>query len=349
MRRPKLVTAPEAALTTDADLSGLLTRREALVIRQAGLSADLERAISARRELLIQGGDAAAIADAERAVRDLESTALGVTDAVTELDRRVAAAEARIAADQEEAEREAAAAGLERNATDIEKAAAGLKRALEGVATAHAALLSSIAPAAAGQYDPHIGIASPADIARAFLLHGLAEALPSLDVSAEVRRWSTYVMASTVEGADPVAMAAEFGARLRETAGSIRERVIGPALPAHVEVMPHIEVPRPEMQIVALEPFTFTDAGGSPAYLPAWTHTIATPAAERAIEAGLALELDTEEGRDAFEKLKRRRESMTTSPPEHYVDLGFSLKEWRAAELSRLKDAWSAGQDRRAA
>ncbi len=113
--------------------------------------------------------------------------------------------------------------------------------------------------------------------------------------------------------------------------------------------MPDLDPPRAEMQIVALEPFTFTDAGGAPAYLSAWTHSIATPAAERAIEAGLAFELDTEEGRDAFEKLKRRRESMTTSPPEHYVDLGFSLKEWRAAELSRLKSAWSAGQERRAA
>ncbi|GEL44219.1 hypothetical protein MEX01_48100 [Methylorubrum extorquens] len=56
MAKPKLV----AAGTLESELAGLVTTRDNLQARQTSIAAELEQAVARRREVLIQGSDAAA-------------------------------------------------------------------------------------------------------------------------------------------------------------------------------------------------------------------------------------------------------------------------------------------------
>lgn len=102
-----------ASTTLEAELADLVTTRTDLQARRAALAVEVEQAVAARGELLIQGGDAATIGDAERACREIEGTSFGVADALVEIERRIVATEARIAEGHAIAERENAAASLE--------------------------------------------------------------------------------------------------------------------------------------------------------------------------------------------------------------------------------------------
>ncbi|POR40511.1 hypothetical protein [Methylobacterium sp. V23] len=231
---------PVNAGTDETALVDLITTRINLQARQSSLAADVEKAVAVRRKLLIEDGDAAAIAEAERACREIEGTAYGITDALTEIERRISETEARIETARVDAERERVAGGLEQNASDIEAATANLAKALASVAKAHAMLGITISGAAAGQFDPIHGPAGPVAIANAVLLQGFAQAMPELEIHAEVNPWSMYSRRTLVEGSDPIAIATEFGQRLRETAGKVRSREIEPSLIADQDFAPSL-------------------------------------------------------------------------------------------------------------
>lgn len=216
MAKPKLV-----ASTLDSELAGLVTTRDNLQARQTAIAVELEQAIARRREVLIQGSDAAATAEAERACRDVENTAAGISDALAEVERRIVATERRIETERQTAEIEAVAAGLERNATEIQKAGDRLAKALTEVAQVHAALATTISGAAAAQFDQINGPAGPVEIANHLLLQGLVQVLPRLEIRGEIKPWSLYSMQAQIEAADPKSIVAEFGDRLRETAGKV--------------------------------------------------------------------------------------------------------------------------------
>ena len=229
---------PVTQSTIEDQLTGLITTRTSLQARQAALAADVEKAVTVRRKLLIEDGDSAAIAEAERACREIEGTAYGISDALAEIERRIAEAEARIEVARVDAERERVAGGLEQNASDIEAAATNLAKALASVAKAHAMLGITISAAAAGQFDPIQGPAGPVAIANALLLQGFAQAMPELEIHAEVRPWSMYDMRAQIEGRDPMTTASEFAQRLRETASKVRSREIEPDLIAGQDFAP---------------------------------------------------------------------------------------------------------------
>ena len=234
MAKPK----PIAQSSTETELAGLLTTHTNLQARQSSLAAEVEKAVAVRRKLLIEDGDAAAIAEAERACREIECTAYGITDALMEIERRISQVEARIEAARLDAERERVAGSLEQNARDIEAAAANLATTLAAVAKAHAMLGITISGAAANQFDPIHGPAGPVAIANALVLQGFAQAMPELEIHAEVNSWSMYSRHTLVEGSDPVAIATEFGQRLRETASKVRSREIEPDLIAGQDFAP---------------------------------------------------------------------------------------------------------------
>lgn len=184
MAKPKPVSE---ARSPEAEIEGLRVTQQNLQARQTAIAAEVERAVAARRELLIDGAEPAVIAEADRACREIEGTAFGITDALAEIERRIQAAEQRIESQRAAAEIEQAAGALERNAAEIEKASAGLARALNEVAKAHAGLAITISGAAAGQFDPIHGPAGPIAIANHLLLQGLIKAMPNLEVHAELK------------------------------------------------------------------------------------------------------------------------------------------------------------------
>lgn len=326
MRKPKL--AAEAA-SHETELAGLVTTRDNLQARQTAIAAELEQAVARRREALIQGSDAAAIAEAERACRDIEGTAAGVADALAEVERRIVATEQRIAAERQTAEIETVAAGLERNATEIQKAGDRLAKALAEVAKAHTGLAITISGAAAGQFDPVNGPAGPVAIASNMLLHGLVQAMPGLEIRAELKPWSTYSAPSQIEGADPIRIAAEFSERLRETAGKVRAREIGPELPIGEDYVEPVPFDLAEMQIYVISPFSYHRRANAPTMVASPVTLVPWPVAERAIELGVAASSETPEWRRARQTDAGSADATTTPHGwGNVVDIEFDLAAW---------------------
>lgn len=339
-RRAEARTTPAertAPAGPEADLAGLATTRTNLLARQTTLAAEVEAAVAHRRTVLIENGSAAAVADAERACREVEGTAFGVADALAEVDRRIAAAEARIEAERTAAAVEAAAAGLERDAAAIERAAIGLVRALAEVAKARTVLVGAISGEAAAQFDRSGDRRpGPAEIGDDFLARGFTHIAPRLDVHVQLRPWSLYSYHGAVEGADPGEVAAEFADRLRDVAEQVRRGEVEPILPVGHDAVPEPTITVPETEIHVIAPFFYLDALGHRRMVTSPVTSVPAPVAERAVEAGLAALEETPEWRRA-----RMRDAGPASATvdqrvrwEDCADLGFDLRAWRTERLA---------------
>ncbi|WP_132254375.1 hypothetical protein [Methylobacterium segetis] len=330
---PRAKTA-ETATSPEAELAGLIATRTNLQGRQAALAVEVEQAVAARRELLIQGADAAAISGAERTCRELEGTAFGIADALAEVERRIADAEARIETARTDAEVEAATGALERDAVEIERASLALTKAIREVARAHATLGAAITGPAAGQFDPLYGPAGPAAVANNLVLQGLMQAMPALGIHAEIKPWSPYSMREAIEGADPVAIAAEFGQRLRETADKVRRREIGHDLPVGYDLVPLPSLTVEEQQIYVITPFQYQRQGNRREMVTSHITHVPRPVAERAIELGVAAADETQ----AWRVARRREAGNLNASTNSYswddcVDIEFDLDTWRDEQL----------------
>ncbi|WP_264047969.1 hypothetical protein [Methylobacterium flocculans] len=335
---------PVTQSTIEDQLTGLITTRTSLQARQAALAADVEKAVTVRRKLLIEDGDSAAVAEAERACREIEGTAYGISDALAEIERRISETEARIEAARVDAERERVVGGLEQNASDIEVATANLAKALAAVAKAHSMLAITISGAAAGQFDPAYGTASPVDIANALVLQGLVHALPGLEVHAEINPWSLYSMRQPVEGTDPAATAAAFGQRLREVADQIRRQEIGQDLPVHHDALPDFSPANDEVLIFVISPFQYIGADRVQTMVTSPSTHLPVPVAERAIELGVASDHQSREWKAAHQDAGLHASVRGSVGWEDCVDIEFDLAAWRRAETERQRGAWLTDQ-----
>ncbi|MCC0809527.1 hypothetical protein FPV16_25565 [Methylobacterium sp. W2] len=331
--------------TPENDLAGLMRTRENLQARQAALAADVEQAVANRRKLLIEDGDAKAIAEAELACREIEGTNYGITDALAEIERRIGDMQTQIEAARVDAERERVAAGLERNALEIQTAAVSLTKAIGEVAKAHAMLAITINGASAGQFDPHNGVATPHEIANSLTIRGFAKTMAGIEIKAETKAWSVYSLPHLVEGADPVEIAGEFGGRLRDLAGRIRAGDADFDLPTSQEAMPDFSPDNPETEIYVITPFHYVNAQREPTLVSTHRTHVPIPVANRAIELGLAADSPTREWQKAHQS--HGSASATTSQYTwgDAVDINLDLYTDRQAEMARRRSAWLAERD----
>lgn len=350
MPKPKLV----AAGSLESELAGLITTRDNLQARQTALAAELEQAVARRREVLIQGSDAAATAEAERACRDVEGTAAGIADALAEVERRIGATEGKIEDARIIGEREAAAATLERDGKAIDAAAERVRQAVAALAGAQAALAGAITPTSA----PHFSRRdfhgrrdneAPEDVAAYLTGHLIATMLPGLDVSEAGRQerfgWVSPRPIEATDGETPAKPL--LTDPLRELAARIRAGEASPDLPRFNRPEPDFSPEVSLVQVYVLTPFRYgTGEGRMPAIVTHVVEHIPAPVAERAIAEGLASD---SEPNNLTNLRARRPHAINGTNVFDFHDLGFDLAEWKAEEIARRRAAWLAEQDRRAA
>jgi len=351
MPKPK----PAATATLEAELSGLLTTRDNLRVRQTAFAAELEQAVARRREVLIQGSDAAAIAEAERTCRDVEGTAAGIADALAEVERRIGTTEDRIEDTRIAGEREAAAATLERDGKAIDVAAERVRQAVTALAAAQAGLAGAITVTAAPHFGEHdFGGRRSGDapeVVAAYLTgHMIATALPGLDVSEAMRKissggWTDRRLIEPTEHELPAK--ALLTDPMREAAAQVRVGEASPTLPRFHRPEPDFTPEVSNVQVYVLQPFRYgTGEGRMPAIVTTVISTIPAPVAERAIAAGLASEVEPSN----LASLHARRPAAITGVNVFaFHDLGFDLADWKAEEVASRRAAWLAEQDRQAA
>lgn len=351
MRKPKPTTE---ATSYETELAGLLTTRDNLQARQTALAAELEQAVAARRELLIQGSDAAAIAKAERACREVEGTAAGIADALAEVERRISVTEDKIEDARVAGEREAAAATLERDGKAIDAAAERVRQAVAALAGAQAALAGAITPTSA----PHFSRRdfhgrrdneAPEDVAAYLTGHLIATMLPGLDVSESGRQerfgWVSPRPIEATDGETPAKTL--LTDPMRDTAAQIRAGNASSDLPRFHRPEPDFKPSVPLQQVYVLKPFRYSPGENRmPEIVTTVISTIPAPVAERAINGGFA---SRDEPRN-FELLRdQRRSGMQGRSIYELPDLGFDLGAWVEEETARRRAAWLAEQDREAA
>ncbi|KAB7782290.1 hypothetical protein [Methylorubrum populi] len=347
-----------AAGSLESELAGLLTTRDNLQARQTALTTELEQAVARRRELLIQGSDAAAIAEAERACREVEGTAAGIADALAEVERRISGTEAKIEEARIAGEREAAAATLERDSKAIDAAAERVRQAVADLAKAHAALGGAISVTAAPHFSKYDFAGrrdgeSPERVAAYLTGHMLSTALPDLAVSEAGRQEQFgWVDAKPIEATAGDAPAkALLTEPMRELAGQIRAGETSPDLPRFHRPEPNFEPQIEEVQIYAREPFQYVGATGSRQMVSSPVAHVPEMVAERAIEMGLASRAETLAWRKNWPGHHHGSASATTQRIgwDECVSIDFDLGAWRRAEAQRRREAWLAEQDRQAA
>ncbi|AWI89224.1 hypothetical protein C0214_13720 [Methylobacterium sp. DM1] len=351
MPKPK----PAATATLEAELSGLLTTRDNLRARQSTLAAELEQVVARRREVLIQGSDAAATAEAERACRDVEGTAAGIADALAEVERRIGAAEDKIADARIAGEREVAAATLERDGKLIDAAAERVRQAVAALAAAQAGLAGAITVTAAPHFGKHDfggrrSGEAPKVVAAYLTGHMIATALPGLDVSEAMRKissggWTDRRLIEPTEHELPAKTL--LTDPMREAAAQVRVGEASPTLPRFHRPEPDFTPEVSNVQVYVLQPFRYgTGEGRMPAIVTTVISTIPVPVAERAIAAGLASEVEPSN----LASLHARRPAAITGVNVFaFHDLGFDLADWKAGEAARRRATWLAEQDREAA
>lgn len=352
MRKPK---PPAETTSHETELAGLVTTRDNLQARQTALAVELEQAVVRRREVLIQGSDAAAIAEAERACRDVEGTAAGIADALAEVERRIGAAEAKIEDARIIGEREAAAATLERDGKAIDAAAERVRQAVAALATAQAALADAITVTSAphfGKYDfaGRRNREAPEVVAAYLTGHMIATTLPGLDVSEAMRRissggWTDRRLIEPTEHELPAK--ALLTDPMREAAARVRAGEASPDLPRFHRPEPDFTPAVHEVQVYVLQPFRYgTGEGRMPAIVTRVIDRVPVPVAERAIAAGLASEAEPPN----LANLRARRPAVTNGVNIFdFHDLGFDIAEWKAEEVARRRAAWLAEEERDAA
>lgn len=350
-------TKPIAAHSPDlgTELAGLITTRDSLQARQTALATELEQAVAARRELLIQGSDAAAIAEAEHSCREVEGTAAGIADALAEVERRIGVTEAKIEDARITGERESAAATLERDGKAIDVAAERVRQAVAALAAAQTALAGAITVTSAPYFDKRdfAGRRSreaPEVVAAYLTGHMIATTLPGLDVSEAMRKitgggWTDRHLIEPTEHASPAK--ALLTDPMREAASRVRAGEASPDLPRFHRPEPDFTPSVSEVQIYVLTPFRYgTGEGRMPAIVTRTIDHVPVPVAERAIAAGLASEAEPTN----LASIRARRPAATNGVNVFdFHDLGFDLAEWKAEETARRRAAWLAEQDREAA
>ena len=347
---PRTSPATKSELTPEAQLAGLTITRANLTARQSAVAVEVEAALAVRRKALIDGGSAAEAAEAERACREIEGTAFGITDALTELDRRIAAAEEQIEAARVAAQVEATAAELERDSAAIDAAAEKVRRAVEALAKATEGLSAVITPAAAPLFskrDMHgLRTGEPPERIAAFLAgHMIAAAMPLIEVSEAGRQMEFgYVSARLIEateGGEPVKPL--LTDPMRALATSVRGGEASPSLARYSRPEPNFEPDRGEIAVYVTSEFSYlrkTDY--MPELVPVRLQHLPTPVAEEAIAQGVA-ERDMPENWAALMRAVQARSGQIRHVFEA-APLGFNLEEWRAAETTRRREAWLAEQ-----
>ncbi|MCJ2077891.1 hypothetical protein MKK68_19965 [Methylobacterium sp. E-016] len=356
MRRPTAIRtdAPPAA-SPEAELAGLVTTRANLQARRDALKVEVEQAIAARRALLIEGGGAAAISDAERACREAEGTAFGVDDALAEVERRIAATEERIREQRAASERETSATALERDGAAIDAAAEQVRQAVATLASATTALASAISPRAAPLFakrDMHgVRNGEPPERIAAFLVgHMIATAMPLIEV-AEAGRQERFgwVSRREIEPKDGnVPERPLLTDPMRDLAARVRGGEASPVLSAYHQPEPDFEPGREEIAVYVTSEFSYVRKTGYVAEVVSVTlASLPVPVAEQAIKRGVA----SRDEPDNWSALLRQAELRSRQHRNifEYPPLGFNLEEWRAAETKRRRDAWLAEQGREAA
>ncbi|CAA2144295.1 hypothetical protein [Methylobacterium bullatum] len=333
------VEAPQAG-SIEAEIADLTATRAGLTEQLPPLERTKQAALLERRNLILGKADERVIAEANRVCREAESEWFAIDDAIKEADRRLADAIERRDAAAMEAERQAVAGRLERNASEVETAAASLAKAIESVSLAYTRLAIGITSQAAGQFDPTLGVASPMQVANVLLYGGLAHALPSLDLQAEMKPWSMYAHTAKVEGAEPVEAASAFAARIRDAAAKVRAHEIDHLLPATEDLQPIPRMNSEEETVYVTAPFFYHRATNDPIIVPVGEFSVPIRVAELAVEAGCASEVEPMgwgrlSGKDYLEGRGPKLVGMRVSPLgyDECHDLGFNLMEWRKAEL----------------
>jgi len=348
-------TKPIAAHSLESELAGLTTTRDNLQARQTASAAELEQAVAARRELLIQGSDAAAIAEAERTCREVEGTAAGIADALAEVERRIGITEDKIEDARIAGEREAAAATLERDGTAIDAAAERVRQAVAALAAAQAALAGAITVTSTphfGKYDfgGRRSGEAPEVVAAYLTGHMIATMLPGLDVSEVMRKiaaggWTDRRLIEPTEHELPAK--ALLTDPMREAAAQVRAGEASPDLPRFHRPEPDLTPQIEEVQVYVLQPFRYgTGEGRMPAIVTRVIDRVPVPVAERAIAAGLASDV---EPRNLTDLHARRPAAVTGVNVFAFPDLGFDLADWKAEQVARRRAEWLAEQDRQAA
>lgn len=340
--------------TPEAQLAGLTLTRENLKARQSAVAVEVEAALAARRRALIDGASAAEAAEAERACREVEGTAFGITDALAELDRRIAATEERIEADRAAAQVEAVAAELERDSAAIDAAAEKVRRAVEALAKASEAFAAAITPVAAPLFskrDMH-GLRDnepPEQVAAYLTGHMLATAMPRIEISEAGRQLRFgYVGARTIEATDGEEPAkALLTDPMRARAALVRGGEAPPILARYLRPEPNFEPDREEIEVYVTSRFSYLKKTGYvPEIVSVRQQHLPIPVAEAAIEQGVA-ERDMPANWSNVMRAAQARAGDSYSifevPP-----LGFNLEEWRAAETKRRREAWLAEQQQAA-
>ncbi|CAO4142238.1 hypothetical protein PKCBPO_01092 [Methylorubrum thiocyanatum] len=350
MPKPKLV----AAGLLESELAGLITTRDNLQARQTALAAELEQAVARRREVLIQGSDAAATAEAERACREVEGTAAGIADALAEVERRIGATEGKIEDARIIGEREAAAATLERDGKAIDAAAERVRQAVADLAKAQSALAGAITVTAAPhfaktEYPGRRDQEAPETLAAYLTGHMITTTLPGLEVSEAGRRerygWLSAKPIEAIDGETPAKPL--LTDPLRELAARIRAGDASPDLPRFNRPEPDFAPSIPLEEIFVLTPFRYTRKEG---YLPEIVNsvvsTIPAPVAQQALAAGFASKVEPHN----IASLRERRRAQSNNVNIYDLpDLGFDLGTWVEEETGRRRAAWLAEQRREAA
>ncbi|KQQ23729.1 hypothetical protein ASF53_05240 [Methylobacterium sp. Leaf123] len=350
MPKPK----PAATATLEAELSGLFTTRDNLRARQTALAVELEEAVARRREVLIEGSDTAATADAERACRDVEGTAAGIADALAEVERRISATEDKIEDARIAGEREAAAAALERDGKAIDAAAERVRQAVTALAAAQAALAGAITVTASPhfaktEYPGRRDQEAPETLAAYLTGHMIATTLPGLEVSEAGRRerfgWLSAKPIEATHGETPAKPL--LTDPMRELAARVRAGEASTDLPRFKRPEPDFAPSVPLEEIFVLTAFRYTRKEG---YLPEIVNsvvsTIPAPVAQQAITAGFASKV---EPHNIASLRERRRAQSNNLNINDLPDLGFDLGAWVEGETARRRAAWLAEQDRQAA
>lgn len=353
MPRTSTATA-KSEQTPEAQLAGLTLTRENLKARQSAVVVEVEVALAARRRALIEGASAAEAAEAERACREIEGTAFGITDALAELDRRIIATEERIEADRTAARVEAVAAELERDSAAIDAAAEKVRRAVEALAKASDAFAAAITPVAAPLFakrDMHgLRDNEPPEQVAAFLVgHMIATAMPRIEVSEAGRQLRFgYVSARTIEATDGEEPAkALLTDPMRARAALVRGGEAPPILAHYNRPEPNFEPDRDEIQVYVTDEFSYVRKTD---YLPELVSVrqqhLPTPVAEEAIAQGMAHRTEPPNWSNILRAAQARsgqpRSALEAEP------LGFDLEQWRAAETKRRREAWLAEQQQAA-
>jgi hypothetical protein len=129
------------------------------------------------------------------------------------------------------------------------------------------------------------------------------------------------------------------------TAEAVEPGSLQPAIP---DFRPSL----PTVQVFFKQPVTYIDEHGNRQRHSAWNAEVVVPLAEKAVAEGLAVRMDSEEGKKAFERFKAHRGSTPKVSrgsnvsyfAEELVKIEIDLPTILEKERNRLKTEWLAAQ-----